>query len=307
MKRSNPTASKPLAFFGTAEFSLPILESLIEQGFDLALAVTKPDKPSGRGRETRAPIIKTVAESHGIPVIQPASKDELLPLLEAYEVDMGVVVSFGMILPAEVIDFFSGGLVNVHASLLPKWRGPSPIEAAILAGDNVSGVSIMRLEERMDAGPVYGFAEMPLAPEITQGEAYEELSQLGAETLTALLPGIINGEIDPIPQDEDSATYCKLIKKADGAIDWSKPALEIERQIRAYLGWPGSYGKIAGLPVTVTKVELLPTKGPAGKHFITESKELAVYCGQDALIVKSIKPAGKREMSGKDFLHGYLK
>lgn len=307
MNRSKPLTSKPLAFFGTADFSLPTLESLIKNGYNVAVVVTKPDSASGRGLKSRAPAVKALAEEHGIPVIQPAVKDELLPMLKNFNVNMGVVVAYGMILPDSVIKHFSEELVNVHASLLPKWRGPSPIEAAILAGDEFSGVSIMRLERRMDAGPVYGFTQMPLTQKVTQPEAYEDLSQLGAETLTALLSDIITKTIDPIPQDEDSATYCKLIKKTDGLIDWQKPATEIERQIRAYLGWPGSYGEIAGLPVTITKVELISIQGPAGNHFVTENKELAVYCGQDALIIKVLKPAGKREMSGRDFLHGYLK
>lgn len=309
--------SRPLAFFGAAEFSAPSLKALINNGFAPEVVITKPDRRAGRGQHRSEPLVKQIAASAGIPVLQPATKTELTAALEKVTSDTGVVVAYGMILPDTTLEHFSGGLINVHASLLPHWRGPSPIEAALAAGDEQIGVSIMQIAARMDSGPVYGFAQTAAPASLDRLTAYPLLANLGAETLTGLLPGILDGSINPITQDDDAATYCHLLNKDDGRIDWQQPAPDIERRIRAYLGWPGSAAKLGGYEVTITKARIdratrhMPHAvhdAKPGDVFITDSKHLAAVCGNNStLLIQRLKPAGKPEINGRDFINGYLR
>lgn len=211
-----------------------------------------------------------------------------------------------MILPPIVLDHFSSGLVNVHASLLPRWRGPSPIEAAILEGDTETGVTLMSLAPAMDSGPIYTQAHLPLSDAETKPELYKSLAELGSQVLTQALPDILEGELTPEPQDEAAVTYCPLIQKNDGLIDWQQPAEQIARQIRAYLGWPGSRTEINATTVTITTAHPINLSGAPGEFLVTETGELLVYCQTGALIIDRLIPAGKREMSGQDFARGHL-
>lgn len=293
-----------LVFFGTDAFSLPSLVRLIAEDRPIAAVVTKPDTATGRGRHLTLPAVKRLAEANNLPVYQPAQVAQLLPVLERLHASAGVVVAYGKIIPQSIIDAFPKGLINVHASLLPRWRGASPIEHAILSGDEVTGVTLMQIEAGLDTGPTFTSEKFQLTGQETRLDLYEQLAELGANLLAADLSAILGGTIAAVPQDTAQATTTGLITKADGHIDWSKPARELEREIRAYLGWPGSRTQIAGRDVIITAARAVAASGPNGKAYVSASKELAVYAGRGSIIIDRLKPAGKTEMSGTAFLAG---
>lgn len=297
---------KRLIFFGTSDFSAPTLEYILEGGYGLVGVVTKPDSRSGRGRDLVAPEIKTIAEDHNLPVLQPKILDEEFEShIQKLRPDVGIVVSYGKIIPAEILTLFPLGLINIHTSLLPKYRGASPIEQAILHGDAETGISIMKLDEGMDTGPVYLRAKQPLTGTETRPELYDRLSQLGAITLIEHLDDILDGDLTPRPQAETEASLAPLIQKADGIIDWHKPATQLEREIRAYLGWPGSRCTLLEREVTLTKVQVDELDDLKAGQVETGGNELRVGTGHQALIIERLKPAGKKEMTAAEFLRGH--
>lgn len=294
-----------LIFFGTDAFSVPSLIRLLAEEWNVVAVVTKPDSPAGRGRELTVPAVKRLAQAKGIPVLQPEKATDVIEELGTYRADAGIVVAYGKILPPKLIKLFPKGLINVHASLLPRYRGASPIESAILAGDDTTGVTLMQIDEGMDTGPTYDNAKLQLSGSENRYDLYEQLAELGAELLSAKLPSILDNVIVPIPQDKTQASHVGLIKKEDGHIDWTKPASEIERQVRAYLGWPGSRSTISGTDVIITAAHTSPKDGQAGTPYIAPSGELAVFAGEGSLVIDTLKPAGKREMTGAEFLTGH--
>lgn len=294
-----------IVFFGTDAFSKPSLEALLAARFNIVAVVTKPDAPAGRRRITTPPVIKTIARPAGVPILQPGKPDEIIGQIIHSKPDLGVVVSYGRILSPAVIAAFPGGLINVHASLLPKYRGASPIEAAILAGETKTGVSLMQIDEGLDTGPVYCQAELPLTGQENRIDLYASLSQLGARLLVDNLPAIWRKQLLPTPQDSTSASITGLIKKSQGKIDWNKSADSLEREVRAYLGWPGSTTELAGSILTITAAHISSETGQVGKLFRTPEGKLGVYCGQGALVIDRLKPAGKREMTSPEFLAGH--
>ncbi len=292
-----------IIFFGTEEFSAASLQALITAGFTIAAVVTKPDSKKGRGHKLMPSTVKTIAEEHGIPVWQPTKLRDITEDIKRLQPVTGVLVSFGKIIPQSTIDLFTPGIVNVHPSPLPKYRGPSPIESAILHGDEETGVSIMQLTAAMDAGPVYSFISHRLTGTETQPELYETLSKVGAEELVSVLPKIIAGELLPTPQDESIATYCQLIQKRDGTIDWTKPAARIEREVRAYKGWPGSRTMLGDVDVIITGAHVVECAGLSNG---SAPDHLSIPCGdRRCLAIESIKPVGKKEMPIQAFLAGY--
>ena len=300
----NHSLTDQLIFFGTDAFSLPSLMCLITEGYEIAGVVTKPNAPTGRGRKVTEPAVKRLAEANRIPVYQPTKLSELLPILDHLHPAAGIVVAYGKLIPQAVIDCFPKGLINVHASLLPRWRGASPIEHAILSGDDTTGVTLMQIEAGLDTGPTYTDARLQLAGHETRLSLYEQLAELGANLLSSDLEAILTGTIAPIPQDSTTATTAGLITKQAGQIDWSKPAVQLEREIRAYLGWPGSHAHLAGRDVVITAARVLEGTGQAGQAYATPSKELAVYAGSGSLVIDQLKPVGKTEMTGAAFLNG---
>jgi methionyl-tRNA formyltransferase len=294
--------SKTIVFFGTDQFSAVSLRQLVSSGFTIGAVVTKPDSRKGRGRELQASIVKQIAIEHSIPVLQPVKMGEIVePLValtaELGESPVGVLVSYGKIIPQSVIDLFQPGIINVHPSLLPKYRGPSPIETAIYNGDTETGVTIMQLSAAMDAGQIfsqtmYSLTGMAAAPELEL-----ELAQAGAEQLVASLPGIIDGSLLAHPQDDSVATYCSLLRKEDSIIDPTlMTAAQAERQVRAYLAFPKTKVTIAGHLVVVTKAHVS----------LEGSSVLDIHCqdGQFLSIDELIGPSGKA-MNAKAFLNGY--
>ena len=293
-----------IVFFGTEDFSLITLRALVEANLPVAAVVTKPDSPKGRGHHLTQPIVKIYASEHDIPVWQPTKLTEITDNIKALNNPVGVLVSFGKIIPQSIIDLFDPGIINVHPSLLPKYRGPSPIETAILNGDKETAVSIMQLSAAMDAGPVYGYAHLDLTGTETRAELYDRLGELGAQTLLRLLPLIVNGEVTGQPQDDSSASYCKLISKTDGLIDWNKPALQIQREIRAYAGWPQSRTTLGGIDVIIISAQVKSGAAAPGEVVI-DGNELTVGTAENLLSIDIIKPLGKKEMPISAFLSGY--
>lgn len=297
--------SKPIVFFGTEDFSLLTLKALIDANFPIAAVVTKPDMPKGRGHSVVPPPVKTLAIDHGITVFQPSKLHEITEAISQLDSPIGVLVSYGKIIPQSIIDLFSPGIVNIHPSLLPKYRGPSPIETALLNGDTQTGISIMQLSAAMDAGPVYTQLPISTNGNETAEELYAHLGNLGAKLLIDTLPGIIDGTILPTPQDESTATYCRLIQKTDGVIDWSQTGASIERQIRAYHEWPQSRTTIGDIDVIITSAQtFLTAKKPSGTIEIIDNN-LFIYASDIALRIKALKPLGKKEMPVQAFLSGY--
>jgi methionyl-tRNA formyltransferase len=304
MTTKNPPDS-PIIFFGTDAFSLPSLIRLIAEGWNIVAVVTKPDSPTGRGRVLSSPAVKRLAEANSVQVFQPTNLSELEPKIKKLGAEIGIVVAYGKIIPASMLKLFPKGLLNVHASILPRYRGASPIEACILAGDDQTGVTLMKLEAGLDTGPTYDVAKIQLDGTETREGLYERLSELGADLLAIQLPAILSDQVVPLPQNNAEATIVKRISKSDGYIDWAKPATILEREIRAYQGWPSSRTHIAGIELTITAAHTGTASGPAGTPYKTESGELAVYASTGSLVVDMLKPDGKREMTASDFLAGH--
>lgn len=290
--------SARLVFFGTEDFSIASFEALIEAGWDIVAVVTKPDSKSGRGRLLSPPPIKEIAELQNIPVLQPKKITDAGAELAALVPTHGVLVSYGAIIPPSILELFQGGIINLHPSLLPAYRGPSPIESAILNGDKQTGLTLMQLNEKMDAGPIYAQKVYPLNGQEDQISLSEVLAAVGGHFLIEKLYHIVSGFIDPVPQDESRATYSKMLEKKHGRINWKTPAELIERQIRAFIRFPRSKTKINGNEIIITKARVAASE--------TDGK-LVKKCMPGWLeIIELVAPSG-RTMSGGEFARGYLK
>ncbi len=293
-----------IVFMGTERLAVPVLEKLAGH-FNVIGVITRPDRPAGRGRKTKAPAVKELAARLGIPIAQPERlrTPEAMSRLREWAPDVIVVADFGEILRKDVLDLPPKGCVNVHASLLPRWRGASPIQHAILAGDKVTGVTIMLMDEGMDTGPILAQREVQIAPRETAATLTDKLSSLGAELLVETLPGYLRGEIEPRPQPDSGATHAKILRKADGEIHWDRPADEIDRMIRAFTPWPGTFTTWNGQRINI--LEARPGTGELGIGHVAEiGGEIAVGTGRGVLILKRVQPAGKRPMSARDFTRG---
>lgn len=288
---------KPIVFFGTEEFSLTALTGLIEADYTIAAVVTKPDSKKGRGQHVVPPSVKVLASEYNIPVWQPTKLKEIEDAIRALGSVTGVLVSYGKIIPQSTIDLFTPGIINVHPSRLPLYRGPSPIESAIKNGDTKTGVSIMRLSNRMDAGPVYATKEHPLVGTETRPELYHALADIGTDLLLEMLPEIMDGQCTPTEQNEAEATYCQLLDKADTLLDLTTlTASEAERVIRAHIGFPKSKLPFKGHPIVVTKAHVSSTQKTPLDYICRDGVFLAI----DELIA----PSG-RLMNAEAFLRGY--
>lgn len=299
------TTLKPVIFFGTEQFSVPSLEALIREGYSVLAVVTKPDSPKGRGRVASPPAVKSIAEQHKIPVLQPHKLDntfiEHLSRIKdksGHDAVTGVLVAYGKIIPQSVIDLFSPGIINVHPSLLPKYRGPSPIESALLNGDEQTGISIMSLAKEMDAGPVYTQEIVALDSTETRPTLYTQLAEKGAQFLIETLPAILDGSLEPIAQDAEHATYCSLLTKEDSLLDTEhKNAVQLERQIRAYRGFPKSRVQLLESWVIVTKAHVMQ------QNESDAALPIGCYGNTTLVIDELIAPSGKT-VSADAYLRG---
>lgn len=289
--------SKTIVFFGTEDFSLTALSGLIDAGYEIAAVVTKPDSKKGRGQLLTPPSVKVLAEKHHIPVWQPTKLLDIENNLLTLDNPAGVLVSYGKIIPQRIIDLFTPGIINVHPSLLPLYRGPSPIESAIKNGDLQTGVSIMQLSSAMDAGPVYSQSVHPLDQTETQPELYATLAEEGTALLLDTLPAILSGELTALPQDHTKAIYCNLLQKADSLLDpQTSTAVACERRIRAHLAFPKSKLTLSGHLCIITAAHVSETK----------NTPLDVRCvdGHYLVIDELVAPNGRR-MNAQSFINGY--
>ncbi len=294
---------------GTPQFAVPTLHALLSH-HEVVAVVTQPDAPAGRGRAVLPSPVKTLGLEHGAPVLQPESlkPPEVVDQLRAYAPDVIVVAAFGQILRRPVLELPPHGCVNVHASLLPRWRGASPISAAIAAGDEVTGVTIMQMDAGLDTGPILSQRSEAIRPDDTAGALGARLAELGAALLIETLPGYLAGLIQSQPQDETRATKCGLLKKEDGRIDWQRSAVEIERHVRAMSPWPSAFTRWEGrllrvLRVAARRVDAQQAALPPGGVFVA-GKALCVRCGDGAVELVEVQPEGKRPMSGEEFARG---
>jgi methionyl-tRNA formyltransferase len=309
-KRSIPMAR--IIFFGNERLSsgykttAPTLSALIEAGHDICAVVANYE--AAKSRNSRELEIKTVADAHGIPVLLPNKPAEIIDQLRAYGADIGVLVAYGRIVPQSVIDVFPHGIVNIHPSLLPQHRGSIPIEAAMLGGTEETGVSLMQLVKAMDAGPVYKQVIVELNGNETKQALTDRLLNAGKDALIECLPAILDGSLQPTPQDDSKATYDNLLSSADSILDFNKSALQLEREVRAYAEWPKSRTTLAGKDVVVTQARV--GQRPAGSSlvigsvFVTDDKDIGIQTSSGVLVVEKLKPAGKQEMAAQAFLAG---
>jgi methionyl-tRNA formyltransferase len=299
-----------ILFFGTSDFAVPSLKALASDGrFEIAGVVTQPDRPVGRHATMTPPAVKVTATELGITTIQQPEKlkdeafqswiREVGPACDAF-----VIVSYGKILPQWLLDLPKKGVINVHGSLLPRWRGASPIQAAIAAGDATSGVTIMLIDAEMDHGPVLAMKETPIHLDDTGGSLHDRLAPLGAEILPDTLAGYLDGTIMPQEQDHSKATPCKILSRDDGKIDWAKSADEISRLVRAYNPWPGTWTMFHGkrLKILKTLTIMADENFKPGQCFVFE-KQPAVACGDgSAVVLETVQIEGRSVVTGKQFI-----
>ncbi|AUB83083.1 methionyl-tRNA formyltransferase [Candidatus Thiodictyon syntrophicum] len=298
-----------IIFAGTPEFAIPGLTALIGAGHDLAAVYTQPDRPAGRGRLLQASPVKQLAMAHGIAVRQPESlrRDRTaVAALRDLGADLMVVIAYGLLLPTAVLHAPRLGCLNVHASLLPRWRGAAPIQRALLAGDTHSGVCIMGMEAGLDTGPVYHRISIPLDPRETGGGLHDRLAALGARALLEALPGIGDGTLAAAPQDPALATYAHKLSKEESIIDWTQAAAAIERQVRAFDPWPVAQTRLHDqtLRIWSAQVAAAPTAGAApGTVVGADRTGIRVATGAGLLVISRLQLPGKRPLDAADFLN----
>ena len=296
-------------FMGTPDFSVGTLEALVEAGHEVVLAVTQPDKPKGRGKEMQFTPVKECALKYNIPVYQPrrVREAECIEELRKYEADIMVVVAFGQILPKEILEMTKYGCVNVHASLLPKYRGAAPIQWSIIDGEEVTGVTTMQMNEGLDTGDMLLKVEIPIEEKETGGSLHDKLAAAGAKLCVETLVGLEAGTITAIPQGETTTSYAKMLDKQLGNIDWSKSAIEIERLIRGLSPWPSAYtdwnGKV--MKIWDAKVVSDTIEGKVGSIVKVEKDAFLVQTGDGLLKVCELQIPGKKRMDAGAFLRGY--
>jgi len=301
--------SSKILFFGNERLAtgvhtgVPTLQALLASGYEVP-AVVVAQSQSGKSRQERQLEVAAIAGQHDIPLLAPVDLAGARDQLAGFGAQAAVLIAYGKIVPQVILDVFPRGIINIHPSLLPLHRGPTPIENAILSGATETGVSLMRLSPKMDAGPVYAQQNVALDGSDTKQTLADRLSAIGVDMMLEYLPKVLKGLVEPVPQNSQAATYDQLITKDDSQLDWTKPASTLEREVRAYAGWPRSRAKLGSTDVIITRSHVENSAGEAGALLI-DQKQLGVYCGKDILMIDSLIPAGKKEMSAAAFLAGY--
>ncbi|QDZ29248.1 methionyl-tRNA formyltransferase [Noviherbaspirillum sp. UKPF54] len=307
-----------IIFAGTPEFAAAALASLHGAGFEIPLVLTQPDRPAGRGMQLQASPVKQFALAHDIPVAQPVSlrldgkypqvAQEAHELLKATPHDAMVVAAYGLILPRSVLDIPRYGCINIHASLLPRWRGAAPIHRAIEAGDTETGVTIMQMEEGLDTGPMRLIGRVPIAADDTTGSLHDKLAALGGTLIVEALRQLERGALPCTPQPEAGANYAAKISKEEAALDFAQPAQVLARKIRAFNPFPGASAAFNGVPIKLWRAELVPgTSGKAPGQVLAASSQdgVVVACGEDALRLTELQKPGGKRLPVAEFLKGF--
>ncbi len=304
--------STPLrvVYMGTPDFAVPALQALIDSPHDVVGVVTQPDRKSGRGKKVQPTPVKACALAAGIDVYQPPklrNNDEAFERISAWEPDVCVVAAYGQILPQRFLDIPRLHCVNIHASLLPKYRGASPINAAIVHGEEESGVTTMIMEAGLDTGPMLLKESVPIGRLETAQELHDRLSELGAKMIVPTIEGLDAGTIEPEPQSDEGSTYAPLMSKADGQIDWAKTATQVANQMRGLNPWPGAYSDLVETDQRIKfhLAEPIEGHGQPGEVLVAAKDNLTIACGEGAVKVLKIQPPGSRAMAAQDFLNGF--
>jgi methionyl-tRNA formyltransferase len=296
-----------LVFMGTPLFAVEPLRALAAAGHEIAGVVTRIDKPAGRGRVMAAPPAKIAAQELGVPVFQPrrVRDPEFIGTLRGLDPDAIVVAAYGQILPKDILSMPRFGCINIHASLLPSYRGAAPVNWAIIRGEKETGVTIMRMDEGMDTGAILMKESIPIDPGDTAGSLTGKLSALGARLITSAMELIAEGKLVPVPQDSSRATLAPLLRKEDGVIDWNLPAWEIHNRVRGLTPWPGAYGSLNGKIIKIIGSEVVAGSGEPGKLYQDVDNTLTVGAGSGRLRILTIQPEGKKPMTAAEFLRGH--
>ena len=296
-----------LLFAGTPQFAAAALAALVSARHDIALVLTQPDRPAGRGMRLSASPVKQLATRTGIPVRQPQTlKDETLHReLAALAADILVVAAYGLIIPPAVLAIPRLGAVNIHASLLPRWRGAAPIQRALLAGDTTTGITIMQMDAGLDTGPMLLRRETPILPDDTAGSLHDRLADLGARCIVEALARMEAGELAPLPQDDAQACYAAKIEKREAVLDWNAAAHDLERRVRAFNPAPGAATTLRGTPLKVWRARAVAGQGEAGMVLRAAADGIDVACGAGALRLESLQRPGGRPLAAADFLQGF--
>jgi methionyl-tRNA formyltransferase len=295
-----------IVFMGTPEFAVPSLAALFDIG-DVVAVVTQPDKPKGRGQALSISPVKAFAQERGVPVLQPQKlrtppfSEELKKLAP----DVCVVTAYGKILPKDLLETPRHGCVNVHASLLPRFRGAAPIQWAIAHGDAETGVTLMVMDEGLDTGPMLAEKRLPIAADETSASLHDRLSSLGGELLRQHLPAYLRGELKPVPQPSEGVVLAPIIQKEDGRLDFTRTAVELERRVRAFTPWPGAFTSLEGKLLKVHRVQVGQGRGEPGTVLASGPQGLEVACREGSLVLVEVQPEGKRVMKAGEFLAGH--
>jgi methionyl-tRNA formyltransferase len=298
-----------IIFAGTPDFSVPPLQALLDSPHQVIAVLTQPDRPAGRGRKLSPSPVKQLAVKHEIEVLQPLTlRDESVQArIAQLDADLMVVVAYGLILPREVLVMPRLGCLNIHASLLPRWRGAAPIQRAILAGDDETGVAIMQMEAGLDTGPVWHARRVEIGEKETGGELHDRLSELGAKALMETLPMLESGDASPVSQAEDGIVYADKFSKEEGEIDWEMSAQSISRKVRAFNPWPVAWTGFNGNKLRVWQAQERPgdIAGMPGEVIAADKQGIVVQCGSGQLVIEILQLPGKRVMSAADFLNAH--
>jgi methionyl-tRNA formyltransferase len=294
-----------LVFMGSPEFALPTLR-LLAESYPVVGVITQPDRPSGRGKVLTPPPVKQLALELGLPLIQPERlrHPEAMQMLSDWQPELIVVAAFGQILRQEVLDLPRFGCLNVHGSLLPRWRGAAPLQAAILNGDTETGITIMRMDAGVDTGHLLSQCSLPIRPDETAASLSSVMAELGARLLLETLPAYLSGNLQPQPQDETLATYAPMLQKEAGRLDFQLPAIELERRVRAFNPWPSAYTFYQEQMLKVHRARTVADEGGLPGTRLVFQGVPAVACAEGSLVLDEVQPAGKKPMPGRVFLQG---
>lgn len=303
-----PAPLTNLVFMGTPDFAAQTLRALLDAGLPVKAVVTQPDRPKGRGQETAPPPVKVLAQARGLPVVQPEKirTPEFEAWLRGQAPDYVVVVAYGRILPKNILAVPAGGCVNGHASLLPRWRGASPIQWSIVNGDAETGITTMLMDEGLDTGPMLLARAIPIGPDEDAASLHDRLAKLGGELMCETLTGLAAGSVTPRPQPAEGATYAPILKKEDGAVDWAQSAARIHDRVRGLTPWPGAYTHLRGQYLKLLRTSrAAPGRGGAPGEVLAVGADFAeVAAGAGALRLLEVQPAGKKRMNAGDFFRG---